>query len=78
MAAQRSTIPGDLCPGAAADSVVYHAANNAFLHWKAYNDMIGLGWRTKSIGLGLAVSEDDKIVIIPVGAGPGTWPSASG
>src|SRR5271156_6592104 len=28
--------------------VVYHAANNAFLNWKAYNDMIGLGWRTKS------------------------------
>ena len=25
--------------------VVYHAANNAFLHWVAYNDMIGLGWR---------------------------------
>jgi len=49
--------------------VVYHAANNAFLHWKAYNDMIGLGWRTKSFGPGLAVSDDDKVVIIPVGTG---------
>jgi type 1 glutamine amidotransferase len=49
--------------------VVYHAANNAFLHWKAYNGMIGLGWRAKSFGPGLAVSDDDKIVIIPVGTG---------
>ncbi|MGB8538141.1 MAG: ThuA domain-containing protein [Acidobacteriaceae bacterium] len=49
--------------------VVYHAANNAFLHWKAYNDMIGLGWRAKSFGPGLAVSDEDKIVIIPVGTG---------
>jgi type 1 glutamine amidotransferase len=49
--------------------VVYHAANNAFLHWKDYNDMIGLGWRPKSFGPGLAVSDDDKIVIIPTGSG---------
>jgi uncharacterized protein len=49
--------------------VVYHAANNAFLNWKAYNDMIGLGWRTKSFGPGLAVSDDDKIVVIPEGTG---------
>jgi hypothetical protein len=49
--------------------VVYHAANNAFLKWKAYNEMIGLGWRSKSFGPGLAVSDDDKIVIIPKGTG---------
>jgi uncharacterized protein len=49
--------------------VVYHAANNAFLHWRAYNDMIGLGWRSKSFGPGLAVSDDDKIVVIPTGTG---------
>ena len=24
---------------------ILHAANNAFLHWTAYNEMIGLGWR---------------------------------
>lgn len=49
--------------------VVYHAANNAFLKWNAYNDMIGLGWRSKTFGPGLAVSDDDKIVIIPQGTG---------
>jgi uncharacterized protein len=49
--------------------VVYHAANNAFLKWKAYNDMIGLGWRSKSFGPGIAVSDDDKIVVIPKGTG---------
>jgi uncharacterized protein len=49
--------------------VSYHAGNNAFLGWKAYNDMIGLGWRLKSFGPGLAVSDDDKVVIIPVGTG---------
>ena len=26
--------------------VIFHAANNAFLHWPEYNDMIGLGWRS--------------------------------
>jgi uncharacterized protein len=49
--------------------VVYHAANNAFLPWKAYNDMIGLGWRTKSYGRGLTVSDDDTIVVVRQGTG---------
>jgi uncharacterized protein len=49
--------------------VVYHAANNAFLHWKAYNEMIGLGWRSPSFGPGLAVAEDDSVVVIPQGTG---------
>jgi hypothetical protein len=38
--------------------VVYHAANNAFLDWDAYNDMIGLGWRNTSFGPGLMVASD--------------------
>jgi type 1 glutamine amidotransferase len=49
--------------------VVYHAANNAFLNWAAYNDMIGLGWRDPSFGVGLAVAEDGSIVTIPKGSG---------
>jgi uncharacterized protein len=49
--------------------VVYHAANNAFLNWHAYNEMIGLGWRSPSFGPGLAVSNDDKIIVIPQGTG---------
>lgn len=55
--------------------VVLHAANNAFLEWKAWNEMIGLGWRDKSFGPGLAVAEG-KIVTIPRGDGldPGHGP----
>jgi uncharacterized protein len=49
--------------------VVYHAANNAFLHWGAYNDMIGLGWRDPDFGPGLAVADDGKAVTIPKGTG---------
>jgi type 1 glutamine amidotransferase len=49
--------------------VVYHAANNAFLHWPAYNEMIGLGWRDPAFGPGLAVSDDGKVVVIPQGSG---------
>ena len=30
--------------------VSYHAANNAFLLWPAYNEMIGMGWRPPSYG----------------------------
>ena len=55
--------------------VVFHAANNAFLEWPAYNEMIGLGWRDKSFGKGLAV-RDGQVVTIPQGEGlaPGHGP----
>ena len=55
--------------------VVFHAANNAFLNWPAYNDMIGLGWREKTFGPGLEVV-GEKVVTIPKGSGlaPGHGP----
>jgi type 1 glutamine amidotransferase len=49
--------------------VVFHAANNAFLPWHAYNEMIGLGWRKKTFGRGIKISDDDKVVFIPKGTG---------
>ncbi len=49
--------------------VVYHAANNAFLHWAAYNEMIGLGWREPEFGPGLAISDEGKVITIPKGSG---------
>ena len=49
--------------------VSFHAANNAFLHWTAYNEMIGLGWRDPDFGAGLAVSDEGKVVTIPKGSG---------
>lgn len=56
--------------------IILHAANNAFLHWTAYNEMIGLGWRDKSFGPGLAIDEKGKVVTIPRGTGlnPGHGP----
>lgn len=49
--------------------VVFHAANNAFLPWRAYNEMIGLGWRQKTYGRGIRISNQDQVVFIPQGTG---------
>ncbi|MEO8658844.1 MAG: alpha-L-fucosidase [Bryobacteraceae bacterium] len=50
--------------------VIYHAANNAFLKWPEYNEIIGLGWREKSFGPSLIVSPDGKsVVTVPAGQG---------
>jgi uncharacterized protein len=56
--------------------VIFHAANNAFLEWPEYNDMIGLGWRDKNFGPGLAVGLNNDVIRIPKGsgAGPGHGP----
>ncbi|HWC99639.1 MAG TPA: family 16 glycoside hydrolase [Candidatus Sulfopaludibacter sp.] len=56
--------------------VIYHAANNAFLNWPEYNQMIGLGWRDPSFGPGLAVAPDGRVITIPKGQGlaPGHGP----
>jgi hypothetical protein len=51
---------------------VWHAGNNAFADWPAYNEMIGLGWRKKDFGWALAVDADDKIIRIPAGEGEDT------
>src|ERR1022692_3907081 len=56
--------------------VVFHAANNAFLSWPEYNDMIGLGWRDKTFGEGIAIGPGGAVVRIPKGEGlnPGHGP----
>ena len=51
--------------------VVFHAGNNAFLHWTAYNEMIGLGWRAKTFGPGIAIGDDGNAILIPKGEGSG-------
>jgi len=35
--------------------VVFHAANNAFLEWPEYNEMISLGWRDRGFGPSIAI-----------------------
>jgi hypothetical protein len=56
--------------------VAYHAANNAFLEWPAYNDMIGLACRDKTFGPGLAIGPGGAVVTVPKGTGlnPGHGP----
>lgn len=51
--------------------VSYHAGNNAFEPWPAYNQMIGLGWRPATFGPGIAIADDDSIIVIPQGTGHG-------
>jgi type 1 glutamine amidotransferase len=56
--------------------VSYHAANNSFPNWPAYNAMIGLGWRNKDYGPSLVVGSDGSVVEIRQGEGrnPGHGP----
>jgi type 1 glutamine amidotransferase len=51
---------------------VWHAGNNAFADWPAYNRMIGLGWRGPEQGVALRVEADGRVVRIPAGEGAGT------
>lgn len=49
--------------------VSYHAANNAFLLWPEYNEMIGMGWRPKSYGPSVHIGEHDEVIVVPKGEG---------
>lgn len=52
---------------------ILHSANNAFPHWKAYDNMIGLGWRAKDAGTALQVdTAAGQLVRIAPGAGENT------
>jgi hypothetical protein len=51
---------------------VWHAGNNAFPDWPAYNDIIGIGWRKKEFGYAIAVTDDGSIERIPPGEGQDT------
>ncbi|HYC70671.1 MAG TPA: ThuA domain-containing protein [Opitutaceae bacterium] len=51
---------------------VWHAGNNAFADWPAYNEMIGLGWRRKEFGWALAVGPDGRTIRIPASEGRDT------
>ena len=51
---------------------VFHAGNSAFQNWAGYNEIIGIGWRTSQQGIALHVTDDEKIVPIPIGQGQDT------
>ena len=50
--------------------VIFHAANNAFLNWPEYQEMVGLLWREPKFGPGLIVNGRGRVETIPAGEGP--------
>ncbi|WP_136467822.1 ThuA domain-containing protein [Flagellimonas onchidii] len=52
---------------------ILHSANNAFPHWEEYNRIIGLGWRNKTYGTAIQITDDNKILTIPSGEGRSTY-----
>ncbi|WP_211344334.1 ThuA domain-containing protein [Flavivirga rizhaonensis] len=52
---------------------ILHSANNAFSSWKAYNLMIGLGWRLKEEGVALQINGGGEVIKVPVGKGKSTY-----
>lgn len=56
--------------------VIFHAANNSFINWPAYNEMIGLGWRKKDFGVSIRIADDGAVIRVPAGQGdnPGHGP----
>jgi hypothetical protein len=51
---------------------VWHSGNNAFPDWPAYNEMIGLGWRDRTFGTAIAVSDDGQLHRFAPGEGEST------
>lgn len=51
---------------------IFHAAENAFVGWKAYEQMVGLSWRNADYGTAIRIGNGDGLVRIPAGEGRGT------
>ncbi|HSY19294.1 MAG TPA: ThuA domain-containing protein [Candidatus Acidoferrales bacterium] len=51
---------------------IFHSAENAFVGWKEYEQMVGLCWRKADYGTAIRVNEDGSLVRIPPGEGSGT------
>jgi len=51
---------------------IYHSAENAFVGWKAYEEIVGLCWRPASFGTAIEISSSGKFARIPPGTGRGT------
>ena len=51
---------------------ILHSANNAFSHWKEYDEMIGLGWRPQDTGTSLEIDSNGNILRYGPGEGKGT------
>jgi hypothetical protein len=52
--------------------VLFHAANNCFADWPAFNAMVGMAWRGNRFGDRIYFDGEGKLVRVPKGEGPGT------
>lgn len=52
-------------------ALVQHASNNPFAGWAAYEQMVGLLWRSKEDGYRVYLDDDGAVVRVPPGEGPG-------
>ena len=57
---------------------IYHSAENAFVGWKEYEEMVGLCWRDAGYGTAIEITGVGKIERIPPGTGRGTGHGARG
>jgi len=51
---------------------IFHSAENAFVGWKEYEQMVGLCWRKADYGTAIRVNDDGTLVRIPPGEGGNT------
>jgi len=51
---------------------IFHSAENAFVGWKDYEQMVGLCWRKKDFGTAIRVTEDGQLTLLPPGQGGNT------
>ena len=51
---------------------IFHSAENAFIGWKEYEQMVGLCWRRADYGTAIRVNGDGTLMRIPPGKGGGT------
>lgn len=52
--------------------VLFHAANNCFADWPAFNRMVGMAWRGSKAGDRIYFDSEGKLVRVPRGEGSGT------
>jgi len=51
---------------------IFHAAENAFVGWKEYEQMVGLSWREAGYGTAIHIGDAGEVIRIPAGDGRGT------
>lgn len=51
---------------------IFHSAENAFVGWKEYEQIVGLCWRKADYGTAIRVNDDGSLVRIPPGEGGAT------